>query len=171
MKVRSVLLGALFTGFVAVGAARAEGAAVPLTDKDCVGRKSGTRLTVQVGALRSNAGQVAITIYPSDPRRFLAPRGRLLRQRLKTSAPMTQACFFLPSADVYAVAVYHDANGNKDLDRTDKGLPAEGYGFSNDAPTGFGSPAFDAVRFAVKPGANTIRIKVRYPRADTSARR
>jgi uncharacterized protein (DUF2141 family) len=61
------------------------------------------------------------------------------------------------------VAVYHDVNGNNDLDRS-PGHADEGYGFSNDAPTRFAVPSFDAVRFGVKPGETTIRIKVRYPR-------
>lgn len=149
------------------GAVRAEGvASAPITvaDKDCVGRKTGTRLLVQVGALRSDAGQVIVTVFPSNPDRFLAPHGKVARQRIKTSAPMTQACFNLPGPDVYAVAVYHDANNNKDFDRGALGVPLEGYGFSNDAPTKFAAPAFDAVRFAVKFGDNTIRIKMRYPR-------
>lgn len=163
MKARSVLVGAIFATLTA-GAAHAEGAARPLPEKDCAGRKSGIRLTVQVGALRSNAGEVTITVYPSDPERFLAPRGKLLRQRVKTSAPMTQACFNLPAADAYAVAVYHDANADKDFNRNTLGVPMEGYGFSNDAPTRYAAPSFDAARFVVKPGDNTIRIKIRYPR-------
>jgi len=163
MKARSVLIGAIFATLTA-GAAHAEGSPRPWSAKDCVGRKGDVRLIVQVGALRSNAGEVAITIYPSDPDRFLTPRGKLLRQRVKTSAPMTQACFNLPVADAYAVAVYHDANANREFDRNTLGLPMEGYGFSNDAPTRYASPSYDAVRFMVKPGDNTIRIKVRYPR-------
>ncbi|MCR6634222.1 DUF2141 domain-containing protein [Devosia sp.] len=114
--------------------------------------------------MRSNAGEVTITVYPSDPERFLAPRGKLVRQRVKTSAPMTQACFSLPPADAYAVAVYHDANADKDFNRNTLGVPMEGYGCSNDAPTRYAAPSFDAARFVVKPGDNTIRIKIRYPR-------
>lgn len=163
MKARSVLIGAIFAT-LAAGSANAEGLAAPLTDKDCVGRKGDVRLIVQVGALRSNAGEVSITIYPSDPERFLAPRGKLLRQRVKTSAPMTQACFNLPVADAYAVAVYHDANADREFDRNTLGMPTEGYGFSNDAPTKYAAPSYDAARFMVKPGDNTIRIKIRYPR-------
>ena len=164
MEARSVLVGAMFAVISTAGVAQAEGVAKPLADKDCAGRKTGTRLTVQVGALRSNAGQVTITIYPSDPDRFLAPRGKIFRERIKTSAPMTQACFHLPAADAYAVAVYHDANGNKDFDRNTLGLPMEGYGFSNDAPTRYAAPSFDAARFVVKNRDTTIRIKMRYPR-------
>lgn len=147
------------------GIAQAEGVARPLTDKECAGRKSATRLNVQVGALRSNAGSVVITVFPGDPSRFLAPRGKLERVKIKTSAPMSQACFWLPSAtDAYAVMVYHDADGDGDLDRSPQGMPMEGYGFSNDAPTKFAFPSFDSVRFGVKPGETTIRVKVRYPR-------
>lgn len=170
MEARSVLIGVMFATLATVGIAHAEGAsgagvARNLTDKECVGRKTATRLNVQVGALRSNAGNVVITVYPDDPSRFMAPRGKLARARIKTSAPMSQACFFLPSpADAYAVAVYHDADSDGDLDRSPEGMPMEGYGFSNDAPTKFGSPSFDAVRFGVKPvGETTIRVKVRYP--------
>jgi uncharacterized protein (DUF2141 family) len=155
----------MFAMLATAGIVRAQGGARALTDNECVGRKTGTRLNVQVGALRSNAGRVIITVYPGDPTRFLAPRGKVDRARVKTSAPMSQACFWLPSAtDAYAVEVFHDVNDNKDLDRSPQGMPMEGYGFSNDAPTRFAFPSFDAVRFGVKPGETTIRIKVRYPR-------
>ncbi len=165
MEARSVLVGAMFAAFAMAGTVHAQSAARALTDKECAGRKTATRLNVQVGALRSDAGQVVITVYPGDPSRFLAPRGKLERVRVKTSAPMSQACFWLPTpTDAYAVEVYHDANGNKDLDRSPAGMPLEGYGYSNDAPTKFAFPSFDAVRFGVKPGETTIRVKVRYPR-------
>lgn len=165
MEARSVLVGLMFASLAMAGTAHAQMSASQMSDKDCVGRKTGIRLNVQVGALRSNAGNVIITVFPGDPSRFMAPRGKLARQRVTTSAPMSQACFWLPSAnDAYAVFVFHDANGNKELDRGPGGMPTEGYGFSNDAPTKFGAPSFDAVRFGVKPvGETTIRIKVRYP--------
>ncbi len=157
MKAPSAIL-ALFLGLAGFGLS----AAPALADADCVGKDSDTSLTVQVTGMTSAKGEMAITVYPSDPKRFLAPRGKLLRVRMNTVAPMTQACFDLPGAGVYAVAVYHDANGNRDFDRSPIGMPTEGFGFSNDAPTRFGLPSFDAVRFTVKPGANQLKIKLRY---------
>lgn len=139
------------------------GMATPAAAKqDCIGREAGVKLTVQVGQLKSDAGEVTVTVYPSDPSRFLAKRGKLLRLRVPASAPLTEACFNLPRADAYAVAVYHDTNGNQDFDRNAVGLPTEGYGFSNDAPTRFGVPSFDSARFSVRPGDNTIRVRMRY---------
>lgn len=163
MKARSVLIGAIFAT-LAAGSADAEGLAAPPAAKDCVGRTGDVRLIVQVGALRSNAGEVVISVYPSDPERFLTLRGRLARHKVRASAPMTQACFNLPVADAYAVEAYHDVNANRELDRNAQGLPTEGYGFSNDAPTRYARPSYDAARFMVKPGDNIIRIKIRYPR-------
>jgi len=156
MEVRSALFVA---GLTALSLSATSAAA-----DDCAGKDSATRLSVQVSQLNAADGEVTVTVYPSDPRRFLAPRGKLLRVRVKTAAPVTRVCFNLPGPDVYAVAVYHDANGNHDFDRTRLGMPAEGYGFSNDAPTRFGVPSFEAVRFAVKAGENALRVKMRYGR-------
>ena len=171
MKVRSALFAAAIAGFALLGgpslagdagASAGEGAA--RESGDCEGRPSATRLIVQVGHLKSNQGEVAVTLYPSDPRRFLAPRGKLLRVRARAVTPMTQACFYLPKPGAYAVAVYHDANANRDFDRNSLGMPTEGYAFSNDAPTKFGVPSFDAVRFVVGPGDTTLRVTMRYTR-------
>jgi uncharacterized protein (DUF2141 family) len=131
---------------------------------DCEGRPSNTKLIVQVSQLRSAQGEVAVTVYPSDPQRFLAPRGKLLRARVKAVAPTTQACFYLPGPDAYAVAIYHDANANRGFDRNGMGMPIEGFAFSNDAPTKFGVPSFDAARFTVKAGETVLRVKMRYTR-------
>lgn len=128
----------------------------------CEGRPTATKLIVNISHLRSERGEVAVTVYPSDPRRFLAPRGKLMRARVKADMPTTQACFYLPKPDAYAVAVYHDANANRDFDRNGVGMPSEGFAFSNDAPSKFGVPSFDAARFVVKTDDTVLRMKMRY---------
>jgi uncharacterized protein (DUF2141 family) len=131
---------------------------------ECEGRPSQTKLTVQVTGVRAARGEVAVTVYPDEARRFLAPKGKLLRARVPAQAPTATACFWLPQPAHYAIAVYHDANGDRDLNRSLVGLPTEGFGFSNDAPTPTGLPAFKAVRFRVGPGDSQIHIKLRYLR-------
>ncbi|PTS88418.1 MULTISPECIES: DUF2141 domain-containing protein [unclassified Caulobacter] len=155
MKARSALSGLAMT-ILCLGASAAQARA------DCEGRDSDTQLSVQISQVRSTTGEVVVTLYPSDPRRFLAPSGKLLRIRLRAAAPVTRVCFNLPEPDVYAVAVYHDANGNRDFDRNKVGMPVEGFGFSNDAPTRFGLPSFDAVRFSARAGETLLRIRMRY---------
>jgi uncharacterized protein (DUF2141 family) len=167
MEVRSALFAVAVAGFAVMAgaspAAESGEGSVPGAG-DCEGRPTGARLIVQVGQLKSDHGEVAVTLYPSDPRRFMAPGGKLMRVRVRARAPVTQACFYLPRPDTYAVAVYHDANANHDFDRSAVGLPREGYGFSNDAPSKFGVPSFEAARFKGGASDTTLRIRMRYTR-------
>lgn len=135
-----------------------------LADQGCAGTRAPTssKLTVQVNGVKPPVGEVAITIYPDDKRRFLAKGGKLARQRIKAAATV-RACFWVPQG-AYAVAVYHDRDGDRDFDRTLVGLPAEGFGFSNDPDTKTGLPSFSSVRFRVGPGERVTPVQMKYLR-------
>jgi uncharacterized protein (DUF2141 family) len=60
---------------------------------------------------------------------------------------------------VHAVKLYHDANGNGELDRNMLGLPSEGYGFSNNGGR-YGSPAFEEASFTID-GDTRISVRLR----------
>jgi uncharacterized protein (DUF2141 family) len=130
---------------------------------ECLGQPTQHKLTVHVSGVRQARGLMAVTLYPDIPGRFLAPKGKLARARPAATAPTSTTCFWLPAAGGYAVAVYHDANGDRDFNRTLVGLPIEGYGFSNDAPTRTGLPAFKQARFQAASSDTVIRIRIRYP--------
>ena len=150
------LLSAVAAASFLAPAANAQGSA-------CLGapQTGSVRLTVVATDLRNAQGEVAITLYPDDSRRFLAKKGKLLRARVPTRSPETTACFWV-SPGHYAVATYHDENGDHDFNRTLFTIK-EGFGFSNDAPTTLGLPRFARVRFAV-PGDTVVRIRTRYSR-------
>ncbi|WP_269714321.1 DUF2141 domain-containing protein [Caulobacter sp. NIBR2454] len=152
MKARTLLLG------VAVAAAAVTTGSSAFAQA-CEGTGS-ARLTVHVAGVRAAKGEIAVTVYPDDRKRFLAPKGKLYRIRAATTAPVTTVCFNVqPGA--YAVAIYHDWNGDRDFNRSVIGMPTEGFGFSNDAPTKVGLPSFEAVRFVVR-GDTAIRSTLRY---------
>jgi len=152
---RQFLAVAVAATVVGVGAAHAA--------EPCEGRLGGgtVKLTVETVNLRAPEGEVAVTVYPDDVRRFLARGGKLARVRTPAVSPVTRACFWLPPGH-YAVAVYHDQDGDHDFARDGLGRPIEGFGFSNDAPARLGLPAFADVRFQLPPGGRTIRVKMRY---------
>ncbi|MEL7450720.1 MAG: DUF2141 domain-containing protein [Pseudomonadota bacterium] len=61
----------------------------------------------------------------------------------------------------YAIKLYHDANGNGEMDRNMMGLPSEGYGFSGKGGR-FGAPPFDDAAFEINDGdTNAVVIKLR----------
>lgn len=129
----------------------------------CTGPASATWLNVVAENVRSSNGVIAITLYADDPSKFLVRRGSLYVGRVEATAGTTRGCIFVPKPGVYAIALYHDENRDGKFDRTGIGLPAEGYGFSNNPATLAGLPQFRSVRLAVtKPGLTT-RIGMKYP--------
>ncbi len=60
----------------------------------------------------------------------------------------------------YAIAVYHDQNGNGKMDTRLFGIPKEPYGFSNDFRPMLSAPKFSDCEFSVGDGGKTMRIKL-----------
>ena len=130
---------------------------------DCLGVPSDTWLNVSVEGLRNGNGLVTVAVYPDDSREFLAKGGTLKNNRFQASAPVTRACVFVPKPGVYAIAVYHDEDASRKLNRSGIGLPAEGYGFSNNPATVAGLPAFRSVRLNVPKAGLTTHVRMKYP--------
>lgn len=119
-------------------------------------------LDISVVNVRSSKGLVTITIYPDDAKRFLAKKAKVSRLRVPAESPVTHACMPVPSVGGYAIALYHDEDGDRKFNRTFVGLPDEGFGFSNDAPATVGLPSFKSVRFEAADGVTPMRISMRY---------
>ena len=61
----------------------------------------------------------------------------------------------------YAVAAFHDADGNGELGQNIVGMPTEGFGFSNGATGFMGPPSFD--KAAITVGSEDARVSVVVP--------
>jgi uncharacterized protein (DUF2141 family) len=66
----------------------------------------------------------------------------------------------LPSGD-YALSVFHDVNGNGELDTNQVGMPIEPYGFSNDAAGNYGPPSFEQSRVHLPEAGSLVTINLR----------
>ena len=129
----------------------------------CLGTPSDTWLNIAVEGLRNGNGLLTVALYPDNPRQFLAKGGTIKNNRFNATAPSMRACIFVPKPGVYAIAVYHDEDGSRKLNRSGLGLPTEGFGFSNNPATLAGIPAFKSVRLNVPKAGLTTHIKLRYP--------
>lgn len=130
---------------------------------ECTGPVSEVRLIVTVTNVRSDKGLIAVTLYADDRRKFLAHHGSLYVGRVPATAPTTRVCIHVPAPGIYGLAVYHDEDGNRKFKRSAIGLPAEGYGFSNNASTFLGIPAFGSVRLPVPRTETETSVKLKYP--------
>lgn len=134
-----------------------------VAQEECTGRPSDVRLYVNVDNVRSDQGLIAVTLYADDSRRFLARGGSIHVGRVPARSPRTRMCMHLPSTGVYGLAVYHDADANRSFNRTRLGMPAEGFGFSNNPGALFALPNFRRVRLSVPRTNMQTTIRLRYP--------
>lgn len=122
---------------------------------------SGTALvTVRLVGLESESAEVAVALYGSAGS-FEDRSGAVASARVR---PRDGAATWTVEAlepGEYAVAAYHDLNGNGRLDRSAVGAPTEPYGFSNDARAAFGPPKFAKAVIHIGPGALTVEITLR----------
>lgn len=141
-------------------AAEAQNAAPPA---GCTGTPSDTWINVVAEGLRNSDGLLAITLYADNPGKFLVHHGSLYVGRVPAVQGTTRGCIFVPRPGVYALALYHDENANRKFDRSGIGLPAEGYGFSNNPATLAGLPSFRSVRLNIPRTGLTTRVQMKYP--------
>ena len=150
-----------FGAVFAMTASPAMATSSPTTTASCATSPGQTILAITVKGVHSSKGNVTITIYPGIAKHFLAPHAKLSRVRLP-AASVVHACMTVPQSGDYAIAIYHDENNDHDFNRTFIGLPAEGYGFSNDAPAVAGLPSYNAAKFTAHDGVNPLTITMRY---------
>jgi uncharacterized protein (DUF2141 family) len=117
-------------------------------------------LEATVAGLRSAKGlvQACLTAAPAHfPDCAKDPAAR----RLTVPAGTTVLRFADLPPGTYAIALFHDENGNGRLD-TRFGVPTEGFGFSNNPRILFGPPSFATARFAVGGTPVAVTVRIRY---------
>jgi len=74
--------------------------------------------------------------------------------------PQQSVTIGLPNNGSYTIAMFHDVNGNGELDKGVFGQPTEPYGFSNNARETFSEPSLKDQTFVVIGNTtHTIKIK------------
>lgn len=104
-------------------------------------------LTIELRT-RASGGSIAVAVY-RDAEAFRRGEGPVATRTVPRSGPATLVTFEGLGPGRYAVAAFHDTDGNGDLTLWPFGLPKEAYGFSRDARGQFGPPAFSAAAFEV----------------------
>ena len=119
-------------------------------------------LTITVKGVRSGDGAVFLAVYDSGKSFMKVPQAKTTRRLDAGKGDLKIVIRDLP-AGRYAIAAYHDENGNGKLDTNALGIPEEGYGFSNDARGSFGPPQFSEAAFDFDGKADkAIVLSIRY---------
>ncbi|HEY9647246.1 MAG TPA: DUF2141 domain-containing protein [Chroococcidiopsis sp.] len=128
------------------------------------------QLTVVVDGLQTAEGRVCVKIFASGQGFPNGEEGMVRRECLTIAPPAPDqigipftATFGDLPAGSYAIALYHDLNGDQQLNRGPFGIPSEGYGFSNNPASRTGPPNFGEASVLVVGSNTTIQVQLRYP--------
>lgn len=106
-------------------------------------------LKMEIKGVTSAQGQVSAALYP-DQNSFL----KFDKVFKSVSVKAVKGVTALTIKDIpdgnYAVAVFHDKNGNGKLDTNFLGIPTEPVAFSNAKMKTFGPPKFNECAFPIK---------------------
>jgi len=116
-------------------------------------------LTINVKGFPSSKGEAYIAIYRATDA-FPVYGKQYIGKAIAIKKNEARIIFTGLSAGSYAVAVYHDKNNNKILDKNYLGIPIESYGFSNNARRTFSAPSFSEAAVVVNT-SKTINITVK----------
>jgi uncharacterized protein (DUF2141 family) len=121
-----------------------------------------SNLAITVNGMKNQKGQVCFSVFstrqgfPSDTRRAIKS------QCVKVGDTAVNLNLNNLKAGNYAVAVFHDANGDGNLNTNFLGIPTEGFGFSNNPRIRTGPPNFvESAVFVVGSGTN-VQIQLQH---------
>lgn len=117
-------------------------------------------LSINVLGLQSTDGQVVAQLFQEGDDVFATPRLRQTKAILERQAALV---FSGLEAGRYAVIVFHDINGNGQLEHNVLRLPAEPLGFSNGFQLGLfsGMPNSHKLAFTLSRDKQSLDILVR----------
>jgi uncharacterized protein (DUF2141 family) len=128
-----------------------------LSGEDPVKSPKKANLKVDVQNVRTLKGAVYVALFRAGSN---FPDGKPLDgKKLEATQKSVETTFSVEPGD-YAVAVFHDENGNGQMDKRIFGIPKEPYGFSNNFRPTMSAPKFSDCKFSVGDAGKTISIKL-----------
>lgn len=105
-------------------------------------------LTVNISNITTKKGQIEIGLFNKE-KNFLKNGAQFLKRKINVKGNKLNYTFEnLPKGN-YAIAVFHDENGNNKCDTNLIGIPVEGYGFSNNFKPKVSAPKFEQTKVYV----------------------
>lgn len=110
-------------------------------------------LSLTIEGIAPVEGQIAVAVF-ATAEGYKSGKNPIANQMVSVDADTVSVSFTGLESGACAIKIFHDVNGNGDLDTNLLGFPTEPFGFSNGAKARFGPPGFDAARFDLEEGDN-----------------
>jgi uncharacterized protein (DUF2141 family) len=123
----------------------------------------GPAVRIAVSGIKSSSGNLFVRAYPARSSDWLKSKRYVMRVDSEARQGSMTVCVPLPAPGDYAIAVQHDANGNRKTD-----ISTDGAGMSNNpaikkvlglVPR---PPSVDKARFTAGEGVTRMSISIQY---------
>ncbi|HZH07693.1 MAG TPA: DUF2141 domain-containing protein [Lautropia sp.] len=114
-------------------------------------------LDLKVENVKGTSGHLRVAVYGSSADYRKTPVKAI--KAAAVSDPVSIRIAGLEAGD-YAIALFHDRNGNEKLDSNLMGIPTEPYGFSGSTRNLMGPAKWEQARFTVAPEGGTITVRL-----------
>ncbi len=156
-RVTSPISKIALTSLLAVGAFQL-GAALPaVVEAQAATTDAPSRLSLNITGYEANEGQILVALY-ADGVNFDNEAKPFRDAKIRVTGPKTSVVFNGLPVGEYAFKIYHDENGNGELDTDLLGIPSEAYMFSNDASDPFSAPEWEESKFILPLGKMTRNL-------------
>lgn len=123
------------------------------------------QIRVSVNGVESY-GILTVEIYNDDEENFLSREGRLRRVRVAAQTGPQKVCVNVSGAGTYALAAYHDQDGDRQLGRKWNFLPKEPFALSNDPRLKLRKPRHREAAFQAGALGADIEVTLRGAKPD-----
>ena len=108
------------------------------------------KLEIDIKKIRNDQGKITLAIYNQPHKDFPNNHKLAIVKKELVIKNKTAVLSLETKCGKYAVAVFHDENGNSQHDVNMLGIPKEGYGFSNNLDSKFGPPEYQKAEFTLE---------------------
>ncbi len=126
-------------------------------------RQASVIINLTVHNVGSDNGFITVDVHAGtppwgNPADFLKKGKKLSRIRVPDQKRINGVCFALDAPGLYALAVYHDEDGNRKFNKNFLGIPIEPFGVSNNPTIGLSPPSFEEAAFNVPAEGTSLNI-------------
>lgn len=120
------------------------------------------KIIVEITGFRSNDGEALSHLFTNPE--FFPSKSRKAIKWNKNKIQNNRAVIVFEEMPFgnYALTTHHDENSNGKMDKSWTGLPAEGWGLSNNPTVIFKLPHFDECKFLHTSDSTFVKVKLKY---------
>ncbi len=121
------------------------------------------KVSIEITQKRNLSGNICLSVFNKAAGWPDSADAAIIKKCFSASIEPTLLNIAVEPNSQIAIAIFHDENGNGDLDKTPGiGIPKEGFGFSSNPPLKIGAPSFEEVAISVGDSELSTQIKLTY---------